>query len=414
LATSQNPAGLSLNQWHTVAVSGTGGALTVTVDGVTALTYTDPQPLTQGGIAFETLDDSEAWIDDVAVVPGAAQPPGGTGAGQTTETPLMTVPAISGSVLQQLATLPTRAGIVQALQSSPTAGGALAAAAQKAGVQPGQLQTQGADGTKVPGRVVQSPLSLQAVKSVLATLPKAQSVSDLDWGAGVHFGFPAGGPRYVHGGKIYNAGSLGARNVLLPAGKGMDEANRHGVVRLLAPCEVQLSLELPPGAGTYAIAVLLVDENGKNHARWVQPGTMAPGVVGSMANMGSMPFVNLEYSCPSAALGGGIATAAGASMVAPKRAALSTLDGSGYVAMCNLSPIAQTHLDAAAPAMGMRRVNCHLKLKVRWPQLSDLDTTPAGFLQSGGVGALAKMPPGGRPLPSKPVLLFRGFTITRL
>jgi hypothetical protein len=75
LARAQNPRGLTPRQWHNVTVTGNGGQISVTVDGATALTYTDPNPITQGGIAFETLDDSDAWIDDVVVSLGAAPAP---------------------------------------------------------------------------------------------------------------------------------------------------------------------------------------------------------------------------------------------------------------------------------------------------------------------------------------------------
>jgi photosystem II stability/assembly factor-like uncharacterized protein len=57
-----------------VQISGEGGRLQVTLDGQPVLEYRDPQPLTHGGIAFETLDESEAWVEAVRVT-GSDRPP---------------------------------------------------------------------------------------------------------------------------------------------------------------------------------------------------------------------------------------------------------------------------------------------------------------------------------------------------
>lgn len=56
-----------------VRISGEGGRLKVAVDGQPVLEYRDPQPLTRGGIAFETLDESEAWVGTVGVT-GSGRP----------------------------------------------------------------------------------------------------------------------------------------------------------------------------------------------------------------------------------------------------------------------------------------------------------------------------------------------------
>ncbi|MEE8363893.1 MAG: hypothetical protein V3S18_07475 [Dehalococcoidia bacterium] len=63
----------TLGQWHDVEIAGEGGQLDIRVDGVLELSYLDREPIVFGGIAFETLDDSEALVDDV-VVRGAAPP----------------------------------------------------------------------------------------------------------------------------------------------------------------------------------------------------------------------------------------------------------------------------------------------------------------------------------------------------
>jgi photosystem II stability/assembly factor-like uncharacterized protein len=65
LASSNNAH--QLNQWHTVEISNQGAELQFTVDGKKEWTYTDPEPLLEGSFAFESLDDSVAYVDDVSV-----------------------------------------------------------------------------------------------------------------------------------------------------------------------------------------------------------------------------------------------------------------------------------------------------------------------------------------------------------
>lgn len=55
------------NETHGVEISTTGGRIQVTVDGTLVLDYTDPDPLPPGSIAFETLDDTFAQVDDIVV-----------------------------------------------------------------------------------------------------------------------------------------------------------------------------------------------------------------------------------------------------------------------------------------------------------------------------------------------------------
>jgi hypothetical protein len=60
--------------WHLVEIVGWGGRIVVYVNGQVELDYTDMHPLQRGGIAFETLDNSEALIDDIEVMPSGPMP----------------------------------------------------------------------------------------------------------------------------------------------------------------------------------------------------------------------------------------------------------------------------------------------------------------------------------------------------
>lgn len=57
----------NLNTWHQIEIIGNGGTLEFLVDGKSEWTFTDPQPLPDGKFAFETLDDSQAYVDDIQV-----------------------------------------------------------------------------------------------------------------------------------------------------------------------------------------------------------------------------------------------------------------------------------------------------------------------------------------------------------
>ena len=59
----------ALNRWYDVEIVGLGEHLQIYVDGDLVLDYTDPQPVQSGTIAFETLDDSRAQVDDIEVWP---------------------------------------------------------------------------------------------------------------------------------------------------------------------------------------------------------------------------------------------------------------------------------------------------------------------------------------------------------
>ena len=62
----------SAREEHRVEISTTGGRIQVTVDGMLVIDYTDPSPLPPGTIAFETIDDTFAQVDDILVI---GQPP---------------------------------------------------------------------------------------------------------------------------------------------------------------------------------------------------------------------------------------------------------------------------------------------------------------------------------------------------
>jgi len=56
-----------LDQWYDLKVELKGGTIKVYVDGLLKIEYTDPDPLPSGSVAFETLDDSQVYVDDVYV-----------------------------------------------------------------------------------------------------------------------------------------------------------------------------------------------------------------------------------------------------------------------------------------------------------------------------------------------------------
>lgn len=63
-----------LNDWHQVEIAGKGGTLRFVVDGETEWEYADPEPLLWGSFAFETLENSQAYIDDILVYGEAPTP----------------------------------------------------------------------------------------------------------------------------------------------------------------------------------------------------------------------------------------------------------------------------------------------------------------------------------------------------
>ena len=63
----QFTGGHTLDIWHEIEIVGRGNTLSFYVDGSQEFEYTDPQPLLAGSFAFETLEDSQAYIDDIRV-----------------------------------------------------------------------------------------------------------------------------------------------------------------------------------------------------------------------------------------------------------------------------------------------------------------------------------------------------------
>ncbi|MDH4135180.1 MAG: hypothetical protein OEW09_00465 [Anaerolineae bacterium] len=64
----------TLGAWHQVEIVGRGASLRFLVDGQVEWEYTDPDPLLGGSFAFETLDDSGAYVDDILVYGPAPTP----------------------------------------------------------------------------------------------------------------------------------------------------------------------------------------------------------------------------------------------------------------------------------------------------------------------------------------------------
>lgn len=72
LAGSDTPH--SLAAWHQVEIAGQGASLRFLVDGAVEWEYTDADPLLNGSFAFETLDGSVAYVDDILVYGPAPTP----------------------------------------------------------------------------------------------------------------------------------------------------------------------------------------------------------------------------------------------------------------------------------------------------------------------------------------------------
>ncbi|UCG69789.1 MAG: hypothetical protein JSV09_01850 [Thermoplasmata archaeon] len=62
----------TLNEWYDLEVEINANNIRVYVDEILRIEYTDPEPLLNGSIAFETLDDSHVYVDDIQVDPESA------------------------------------------------------------------------------------------------------------------------------------------------------------------------------------------------------------------------------------------------------------------------------------------------------------------------------------------------------
>jgi photosystem II stability/assembly factor-like uncharacterized protein len=65
----------TLNRWYRIEIVARGSTLEFLVDGTRQWSYVDPQPLTAGTFAFETLDGSQAYVDDIRVDVGSGAAP---------------------------------------------------------------------------------------------------------------------------------------------------------------------------------------------------------------------------------------------------------------------------------------------------------------------------------------------------
>jgi len=64
--TLANAPGLGTG-WHSVEIAGYGPVITVSVDDKEVMSFTDPEPLLSGGVAFESLTEGLVLIDDVEI-----------------------------------------------------------------------------------------------------------------------------------------------------------------------------------------------------------------------------------------------------------------------------------------------------------------------------------------------------------
>ena len=67
LATAEIP--FSKNTWNTIKIVGMGNNVKVYFNGVLKINYTDNNPVLNGKIAFESLDNSKVYVDDIQVTP---------------------------------------------------------------------------------------------------------------------------------------------------------------------------------------------------------------------------------------------------------------------------------------------------------------------------------------------------------
>ncbi len=96
----------SLNRWYQVEIIFQGSQINFLVDGVQEWSYADPQPLLSGAIAFETLDDSQVYVDDIRLEIG-------------TSTPATTIPPVPAAATP---TLPAPASLTWVRLGGPLGG----------------------------------------------------------------------------------------------------------------------------------------------------------------------------------------------------------------------------------------------------------------------------------------------------
>jgi len=69
----------SLGNWHTVEIAGWDGHIAIYIDGSLIMQYNDEEYLPSGSIAFETLDNSTAQVDNIEVMESGEEPSSGIG-----------------------------------------------------------------------------------------------------------------------------------------------------------------------------------------------------------------------------------------------------------------------------------------------------------------------------------------------
>jgi ABC-type branched-subunit amino acid transport system substrate-binding protein len=62
-----------LNRWYQVEIALQEDKIAFSVDGTPQWTYADSEPLKNGSLAFETLDNSQVYVDDIAINPVSTQ-----------------------------------------------------------------------------------------------------------------------------------------------------------------------------------------------------------------------------------------------------------------------------------------------------------------------------------------------------
>ena len=101
-----------LGVWHDIEIVGEGALLRFVVDGQQEWEYRDPEPLVGGSFAFETLDDSEALVDDMVVYGPMLKP---TGRPATPVVTTESAPATTAAPVPTPAPMPVAASLREAL-----------------------------------------------------------------------------------------------------------------------------------------------------------------------------------------------------------------------------------------------------------------------------------------------------------
>jgi hypothetical protein len=186
------------------------------------------------------MNKTLSWCAVMLCVLGAPARP----AGQLQPTPQPTLPA--APALRALIAAPSRAMMLDSLE------------ADKGAVR--MMTTLKLDGV----RLRQLPLK--------ATAGSLSSTADVGWNAGVRFAFLTPVPQYSRGGSTYKVGWLRVVGAGLQSGEIFNTLTAFGIVWLTGTATMaDVALELPPGEGSYLIAVKVVDmAQGRTLDTWLQ------------------------------------------------------------------------------------------------------------------------------------------------